>query len=139
MVDLAMQEMFFTMMTSMMRELMPGGNFECTFSICDFGEKTYTSVINSYYGNFEFYFDNGDDATEYVVISPTPSVKPIPDEEGDFSAANVPTKGVLCIPLEIGSEAYISLNSEMIRAWLDEYEEKGNINFKMESVYPMEF
>jgi len=139
MLDMAMQEMFFSMMSGMMKELMPGGNFQCEFSICDFSEKIYTSVINSYYGNFEITFDNGEDASDFVVIAPSPSNLDIPDPEGDFTTDQVPMTTVQAIPLEIGSEAYISVNEEKLRDWLTDYEVYGKINFKMESVYPMEF
>lgn len=138
MVDLAMQELFMTMMTGMIKDLIPGGNFECQFSICDFTQKSYTSVINSYYGNFEMYFDNGDDASEFIDIAPTPSGKSVPDGEGDFSGEDVPLKVVICIPLLIGAEAYISVKQEKLKDWFENYETLGNINFKMESVYPMQ-
>lgn len=138
MLDFAMQEFFMQMMTGMMKDLMPGGNYECVFNICDFKDKTYKSVINSYYGNFEYVFSNGEDASEYITLSPEPQTIPIPDPEGDFSGDDVPMKNIEAIPLEIGTEVYVSIDESMLQKWFDNYEELGYITFNMESVYPLE-
>lgn len=140
MLGMAMEQLFFVMMQTMLKEVMPGGNFECTFSICSFGEHSYISVINTYYGNFEATFDNGEDAMEYIKIAPTPSGLQIPDPEADFSLEEeMDLITVQAIPLEIGQECYISVKDEKVKDWLKNYEELGNISFRMESVYPMEF
>lgn len=139
MLDMAMQEFFFTLITNMLKEVMPGANFECTFSICSFGEESYTSIINTYYSNFEILFDDGSDATDYIKIVPQLSSLNIPDPEAEFDIdAETPMIPVDVIPLEIGAECYISVREEKVRDWLENYEELGNINFRMESIYPME-
>lgn len=138
MFDLGMNQFFFQMIGKMLKEVMPGANYECQFTVCDRAEKKYTSILNTYYGDFEIFFDNGDDASDYVIISPPPQQKEVPNPEGDYSGSSVPTINVDVIPMQIGVECYINVNPEKLKDWFDNYEKLGKINFKMQSVYPME-
>lgn len=138
MFDLGMNQFFFQMIGNMLKDLMPGANYECQFTVCDRAEKKYTSVINTYYGDFQIFFDSGDDASEYVVMSPEPQDLKVPDPEADFSDDDVKLITVQVIPLQIGVEFYVNVRQEKLKEWFDDYEKLGKINFKMESIYPLE-